>query len=70
MATNSRSAPLIWPCAAGGKATINSPRGPFTMSKAHNPVQDFYLRQVGSKENKMIGIASAKLEDPARGCKL
>jgi branched-chain amino acid transport system substrate-binding protein len=56
--------------AALGKATINSPRGPFTMSKAHNPVQDFYLRQVGSKENKMIGIASAKLEDPARGCKL
>jgi hypothetical protein len=33
-------------------------------------VQDFYLRQVGSKENKKVGIASAKLEDPARGCKL
>ena len=56
--------------AALGKATIDSPRGPFTISKAHNPVQDFYLRQVGAKENKKIGIASAKLEDPARGCKL
>ena len=56
--------------AALGKATIDSPRGPFTISKAHNPVQDFYLRQVGSKENKKVGIASAKLEDPARGCKL
>ena len=56
--------------AALGKATIDSPRGPFTISKAHNPVQDFYLRQVGAKENKKVGIASAKLEDPARGCKL
>ena len=56
--------------AALGKATIDSPRGPFTLSKAHNPVQDFYLRQVGAKENKKVGIASAQLEDPARGCKL
>ena len=56
--------------AALRKVTIDSPRGPFTISKAHNPVQDFYLRQVGSKENKKVGIASAKLEDPARGCKL
>jgi branched-chain amino acid transport system substrate-binding protein len=56
--------------AALGKVTIDSPRGPFTISKAHNPVQDFYLRQVGAKENKKVGIASAKLEDPARGCKL
>ena len=56
--------------AALTKATIDSPRGPFTISNAHNPVQDFYLRQVGAKENKKIGIASAKLEDPARGCKL
>ena len=56
--------------AALGKATIDSPRGPFTLSKAHNPVQDFYQRQVGAKENKKVGIASAKLEDPARGCKL
>ena len=56
--------------AALRKVTIDSPRGPFTISKAHNPVQDFYLRQVGAKENKKVGIASAKLEDPARGCKL
>ena len=56
--------------AALRKVTIDSPRGPFTISKAHNPVQDFYLRQAGAKENKKVGIASAKLEDPARGCKL
>jgi len=56
--------------AALGKATIDSPRGPFTISPAHNPVQDFYIRQSGAKENKKIGIASAKLADPGRGCKM
>jgi branched-chain amino acid transport system substrate-binding protein len=56
--------------AALGKATIDSPRGPFTISPAHNPVQDFYIRQAGAKENKKIGIASAKLADPGRGCKM
>jgi branched-chain amino acid transport system substrate-binding protein len=58
--------------AALRKATIDSPRGPFTISAAHNPVQDFYLRQSSAKEkeNKVIGIASAKLADPGRGCKM
>jgi len=56
--------------AALGKATIDSPRGPFTISPSHNPVQDFYIRQSGAKENKKIGIASAKLADPGRGCKM
>ncbi len=51
-------------------AKIDSPRGPFTLSKAHNPVQDFYLRQVSGKTNKNIGIAAKALADPARGCKL
>jgi branched-chain amino acid transport system substrate-binding protein len=55
--------------AAIQNAKINSPRGPFTLSKAHNPVQDIYLRQVSGKENKVIGIASKGLVDPARGCK-
>jgi branched-chain amino acid transport system substrate-binding protein len=56
--------------AAIQNAKINSPRGPFTLSKAHNPVQDMYLRQVSGKENKVIGIASKSLTDPARGCKM
>jgi len=56
--------------AAVEKNKIDSPRGAFTMSKAHNPVQDFYLRQVGSKENKMISVAIKGLADPARGCKM
>ena len=56
--------------AAVRKATINSPRGPFKMSASHNPIQDFYLREVQGKENKVIGIASKGLVDPGRGCKM
>lgn len=56
--------------AAVRKATIDSPRGPFMLSKSHNPVQDMYLRQVVGKENKMIGIASKGLVDPGRGCRM
>jgi branched-chain amino acid transport system substrate-binding protein len=51
------------------KAKIDSPRGAFTLSKAHNPVQDMYLRQVVGKENKVVSVAVKGLEDPARGCK-
>ncbi len=56
--------------AALQKAKIDSPRGPFTLSKAHNPVQDFYLRQVVGKENKSMGLAIKSLADPARGCRM
>ena len=56
--------------AAIEKAKINSPRGVFTLSKAHNPVQDIYLRQVVGKENKVIGVASKALNDPGRGCRM
>jgi branched-chain amino acid transport system substrate-binding protein len=56
--------------AALEKAKIDSPRGAFTISKSHNPVQDFYLRQVVGKENKSVGIASKALADPGRGCKV
>lgn len=51
-------------------ATIDSPRGTFTLSKAHNPVQDIYLREVKGSENKVVEIVSKGLTDPARGCKL
>jgi branched-chain amino acid transport system substrate-binding protein len=56
--------------AALQKAKIDSPRGAFSLSKAHNPVQDIYLRQVVGKENKLIGVASKSLADPARGCRM
>lgn len=52
------------------KAKIDSPRGTFTLSRSHNPVQDIYLRQVANKENKVVGVASKALADPARGCSL
>jgi branched-chain amino acid transport system substrate-binding protein len=56
--------------AAIEKAKIDSPRGPFTISKSHNPVQDIYLRRVVGKENKVDGIAIKALADPARGCRM
>ncbi len=56
--------------AALQKARIDSPRGPFSLSKSHNPVQDIYLRQVSGKENKVVGIATKGLADPGRGCRM
>jgi len=56
--------------AAMEKVKIDSPRGAWTMSKAHNPIQDIYLRKVVGKENRVIGIAQKALADPARGCKM
>ena len=56
--------------AAMEKAKIDSPRGPWTMSKAHNPIQDFYLRKVVGRENRFVRVAHKALADPARGCKM
>jgi branched-chain amino acid transport system substrate-binding protein len=50
-------------------ATIDSPRGKFTLSKANNPIQDIYLRQVKGMDNVVQGVAIKALADPARGCK-
>ena len=51
-------------------ATIDSPRGKWTMSKSHNPIQDIYLRQVVNGENKVIGVAAKALADSGAGCKM
>ena len=56
--------------AAMEAAVIDSPRGQWKMSKAHNPIQDIYLRRVEKGDNKVIGVAWKALEDPARGCRL
>ena len=56
--------------AALEKAKIESPRGTFTLSKSHNPVQDLYLRKVIGKENRVEGVAIKALADPGRGCRL
>jgi branched-chain amino acid transport system substrate-binding protein len=50
--------------------TIDSPRGKWTMSKSHNPVQDIYLRRVENKDNKVIGVAAKALADSGAGCKM
>lgn len=56
--------------AAMEKARIDSPRGAFTLSRAHNPVQDIYLRKVVGKANQVQGVAVKALADPARGCRM
>ena len=56
--------------AAMRNATIDSPRGQWKMSAAHNPIQDMYLRQVVNGENKVIGIAQKAVEDPAASCRM
>lgn len=49
---------------------VDSPRGPWKMSKAHNPIQNIYLREVRNGAQKNLGIAAKALEDPAAGCKM
>ncbi|WP_085317028.1 ABC transporter substrate-binding protein [Derxia lacustris] len=56
--------------AAMEAARIDSPRGAFVFSKAHNPVQDVYLRRVDGNVNKSQGVAIKALADPARGCRM
>jgi len=51
-------------------AKIDSPRGPLSFNKAHNPVQNIYLREVRNGRNEMVSIAQANVDDPARGCKM
>jgi branched-chain amino acid transport system substrate-binding protein len=53
-----------------GAIIADSPRGSWKMSKAHNPIQDIYLRQVKNGENLVLGVAAKALEDPAQGCQM
>ena len=48
----------------------DSPRGPWRMSAAHNPIQDIYLREVRDGKQKLLGVAAKDLEDPAEGCNM
>jgi branched-chain amino acid transport system substrate-binding protein len=54
--------------AALESAHIDSPRGPFRFSKAHNPVQNVYLREVKGGKEAVLGVALKDAEDPAAGC--
>lgn len=51
-------------------AKVDSPRGAFTFTKAHNPVQDIYLRRSEGRDNKLVEVTSKALADPALGCKM
>jgi branched-chain amino acid transport system substrate-binding protein len=56
--------------AAMRTATVDSPRGKFTLSPAGNPVQNMYLREAKGENNEYRAVAVKALADPARGCKL
>ncbi len=49
---------------------LDSPRGPFRFSKAHNPVQNVYVRQVKDGREVVLGVAQKDAEDPAFGCQM
>ena len=50
-------------------AVIDSPRGQWVLSSAHNPVQNFYLRKVENGVNQVVRVAMESLADPAKGCR-
>jgi branched-chain amino acid transport system substrate-binding protein len=64
-------AAAVKPMAAAIQAAkIDSPRGAFTLSPSHNPVQTIYLREAKGGENRVIGVAADALADPGTGCKM
>lgn len=56
--------------AAMEKARIDSPRGAFTLSASHNPVQNIYLREARGGQNVVVGVAAEALADPGTGCRM
>jgi branched-chain amino acid transport system substrate-binding protein len=56
--------------AAMQAAKIDSPRGPISFSKAHNVVQNIYLREVKGGLNRYVSVAHKDLADPALGCRI
>ncbi|WP_428605164.1 ABC transporter substrate-binding protein [Sedimenticola sp.] len=52
------------------KSIIDSPRGGFTFSKSHNPIQNIYLREVQNGENRVLRTVQDAVEDPALDCKI
>jgi branched-chain amino acid transport system substrate-binding protein len=51
-------------------AKIESPRGPLSFSKSHNPIQDFYVRVARGNQNMMTETIVQGLADPSPDCKL
>jgi branched-chain amino acid transport system substrate-binding protein len=50
-------------------AKIDSPRGPLSFSKSHNPVQDYYVRVARGNQNVMTDTVIKGLVDPSPDCK-
>jgi branched-chain amino acid transport system substrate-binding protein len=56
--------------AAMSGATFKSPRGPFKLSSANNPIQNFYLRELKGGKNALVKTAVAEFSDSGTGCRL
>jgi branched-chain amino acid transport system substrate-binding protein len=56
--------------AAMGKAEFKSPRGPFKLSASHNPIQNFYLRELKGGKNVLVKTALSEFADSGTGCRL
>jgi branched-chain amino acid transport system substrate-binding protein len=50
-------------------AKLDSPRGPLSFSKSHNPVQNYYVRVARGLENVMTDVIVQGLADPSPDCK-
>ncbi|MGZ8387501.1 MAG: ABC transporter substrate-binding protein [Rhodoplanes sp.] len=57
-------------CAAMSKASFKSPRGPFRLSSSHNPIQNFYLRELKDGSNALVKTVATEFPDLTTGCKL
>ncbi len=55
---------------AMASASFRSPRGPFKLGTSHNPIQNFYLRELRGGVNNYLGVAAEGLADETTGCKL
>lgn len=51
-------------------AKLDSPRGPLSFSKSHNPVQDMYVRVARGTQNIMTEVIVKGLADPSPDCKM
>ncbi len=71
LAATKGDAAAIKPLAAAIRAAkIDSPRGAFTLSASHNPIQTIWLREAKGGENVVVGPAAEALADPGTGCKM
>lgn len=51
-------------------AKLESPRGPLSFSKSHNPIQDMYARVALGNQNVMTDVIVNALADPSPDCKI